>query len=231
MEKQDNPIRCYCAIPDREWYTHTMTPTPEDAGNAKRVRSGPAASCIPDPGDMALQVPQVKTAFNTSLNAGNQEAIDVATCADTIGRDKYQASGRREKLEDSTPGDNRDQILDSMQKQIAELERGCEGKAREIAGMKAKISEVAMEIMNDIGIEYILVCAQARLALSAGLVSRPLQSAEQGSNALRSYLEKWTNPQDRLAAVRDLLVKCDDDEESRNMSEDLFRFITSNLNT
>ncbi len=85
--------------------------------------------------------------------------------------------------------------------------------------------------MNDFGAQYILDCAQARLALSAGLVSLPLQSAEQGTTALRSYLEKWTNPQDRLAAVRDLLVKCDDDEECRNMSEDLFCYITSNLNT
>lgn len=107
-----------------------------------------------------------------------------------------------------------------------------------------------MEIMNDIGARReiylfcptkypggplkmfrVIDCAQARLALSAGLISPPLQSAEQGTTALRSYLEKWTNPQDRLAAVRDLLVKCDDDEGSRNMSEDSFRYITSNLNT
>ncbi|PBK99046.1 hypothetical protein ARMGADRAFT_1073956 [Armillaria gallica] len=128
-----------------------MTSAPQDTGNSQRRRAGPAASCIPDLGDMALQVRQVETVFNTSLNAGSQEAIDLTTCADTIGPDKYQAPERREKLEDSTPGDNRDQILDSMQKQIAELERSCEARNRKIAGMKAKISEVAMEIMNDIG--------------------------------------------------------------------------------
>ncbi|KAK0466059.1 uncharacterized protein EV420DRAFT_1509603 [Desarmillaria tabescens] len=206
-----------------------MTSAPQDVGNTQRVRSGPAASHIPDPGDMALQVQQATAVFNTSPN---EEAIDVATCADTIGRDKYQVSGQREKLEDPTPGDDRDQILESMKKQIAELERGCEAKDRKIVGMKTKtrISAVAMDTMNRIGTQYILDCAQARLALSAGLVSHPLQSAKQGSTALRSYLEKWTNPQDRLAAVRDLLAKCDDDEESRTMSEDLFGYLTVDLN-
>lgn len=144
MDKPDNPIlnsypfSCYCAIPDCEWYTDTMTSAPQDTGNSQRRRAGPAASCIPDLGDMALQVRQV----------GSQEAIDLTTCADTIGPDKYQAPERREKLEDSTPGDNRDQILDSMQKQIAELKRSCEVRNRKIAGMKAKISEVAVSVFH-----------------------------------------------------------------------------------
>ncbi len=115
-----------------------MTSAPQDTGNSQRRRAGPAASCIPDLGDMALQVRQV----------GSQEAIDLTTCADTIGPDKYQAPERREKLEDSTPGDNRDQILDSMQKQIAELKRSCEVRNRKIAGMKAKISEVAVSVFH-----------------------------------------------------------------------------------
>ncbi len=95
-----------------------------------------------------------------------------------------------------------------------------------IAELEAQISKDIKDIHN-IRIRYILDCAHTRLALWVGLISAPPPTAEKGASVFRKYLERWTDIQERLAAMRDLSSKCDDDAV-RNIPEKLLYLVCCN---
>ncbi|PBK77807.1 hypothetical protein ARMSODRAFT_1028973, partial [Armillaria solidipes] len=201
-------------------YRQTLKNTMTSAQAAQRVSQGPAASDVPYPSDMARQHQQ------TSNTTDIQEAIVIVT--NYIRQNKHQTLGRREKLEDEMAGENKYETLESLIKRNVELRSRNKANDAKIAEPEAKISkDIAMD---PIYARYILDCAHTRLALSVGLISAPPPTAEQGASIFRKYLERWTDTQERLAAMRDLFSKCNDDG-LRNMSEKLLYDLTVNLNT